>query len=323
VLRTPLTLDEIAEVTSGALVHGTGEETITSVSTDTRTLQPGALFVALRGERHDGHGFVEAAKRAGAGAILVDRALHADDVCEIVVSDTLRGYGDIARYVRDAFDGPVIGVTGSVGKTTVKEMIAHVLARRFAVHRSQANFNNEIGVPQTIFGLEARHSALVLEMAMRGPARSRSWRASPGRPVGVVTNIGLSHIELLGSREAIADAKGELLEPLPQNGLAVLPLSDIYFDRLRTRFHGATLTCALEDPQADLCASDLVRHEKGWRFVVSSPWGRTKMFVPSPGRFNVLNALFAVAVGGHLGIPSSTSPVRSITGPRRPCAWRS
>ena len=300
----PLTLDDIAEVTSGAVVHGQGEETVTSVSTDTRTLQPGALFVALKGERHDGHDHVAAAKAAGAGAVMVERALHDPTVREIVVADTLRAYGDVARFVRDAFAGPVIGVTGSVGKTTVKEMIAQVLGRAFLFHKSEANHNNEIGVPRTIFGLTDRHTALVLEMGMRGAGQITRLCEIAGPTVGVVTNVGLSHVELLGSPEAIADAKGELLQELPsEGGCAVLPKGDAHFDRLRTRYHGPTLTCALDDPAADVSATDLTRHENGWRFTVQSPWGRTKMFLASPGRFNVGNALFAIAVGGHLGVP--------------------
>ena len=299
----PLTLDDIAEVTSGAVVHGDGEEIVTSVSTDTRTLQPGALFVALKGERHDGHDHVLAAKAAGASAVMVERALHTD-VREIVVADTLRAYGDVAGFVRDAFTGPVVGVTGSVGKTTVKEMIAQVLGRAFVVHKSEANHNNEIGVPQTVFGLTDRHTALVVEMGMRGLGQITRLCEIAGPTIGVVTNVGLSHVELLGSPEAIADAKGELLQELPSaGGCAVLPKGDAHFDRLRTRYHGPTLTCALGDLSADVNASDFARHENGWRFTVQSPWGRTKMFLPSPGRFNVLNALFAVAVGGHLNVP--------------------
>jgi UDP-N-acetylmuramoyl-tripeptide--D-alanyl-D-alanine ligase len=299
-----LSLDDIAEVTSGAVVHGQGEETVTFVSTDTRTLPPGALFVALRGERHDGHNHVPAAKAAGAGAVMVERALHDPDVREIVVADTLRALGDVAGFVRDAFAGPVVAVTGSVGKTTVKEMIAHVLARAFVVHKSEANHNNEIGVPQTVFGLTDRHTALVLEMGMRGPGQITRLCEIAGPTIGVVTNVGLSHVELLGSPEAIADAKGELLQELPsEKGCAILPLGDAFFDRLRTRYHGPTLSCALDDPAADVSATDLARHKNGWRFTVSSPWGRTKMFLPSPGRFNVQNALFAIAVAGHLGVP--------------------
>ena len=299
-----MTLDDVTEITGGALVGGSGEEVVTSVSTDTRTLRPGALFVALRGERHDGHDYVAVAKERGATALLVDHTLHGLDLPHVVVVDTLFAYGDLARAYRDTFpDLPVVGVTGSVGKTTTKELVAHVLASLFSVHKNEANFNNEVGVPLTIFGLQERHTALVLEMGMRGYGQILRL-ADIGRPtVGVITNVGTAHIELLGSRENIAEAKGELLQALPSHGLAVLPASDPFVDRLRARHAGETITCGVEAAKADVLASGLARHENGWRFTVDSPWGRSKMFVPSPGRFNVQNALFAVAVGAHLGIP--------------------
>lgn len=309
-LLRELTLDDVVEVTGGALVDGpqtgsaSGEERVTSVSTDTRSLAPGALFVALRGEKHDAHDYVAQAVAGGAAALVLDRALHPIPVPHVVVPDTLHALGDIARYIRDAFTGPVVGVTGSIGKTTAKEMIADVLACNFNVLKSEANHNNEIGVSQTIFGLEERHTALVLEMAMRGSGQIHRLAEIGAPAIGVITNVGISHIELLGSREAIARAKGELLELLPADkGLAVLPLKDEFYPLLRSLYKGRTLTCAIHDAAADVVATDLTRHENGWRFTARTPWGHSKMFVPSPGRFNVLNALFAVAVGGHLGIP--------------------
>ena len=297
----PLSLAEIVEETAGALVGGEPETAVTSVSTDTRTLLPGALFVALRGENHDGHNYVTAARNGGAAALLVEQALHADTP-HVVVLDTLRAYGDLARYYRDTFPIPVVAVTGSVGKTTTKEMIAQVLSRSYTVHKSEANYNNEVGVPQTIFGLDEKHTALVLEMGMRGAGQIFRLAEIGGPTIGVVTNIGLSHIELLGSRESIADAKGELLEALHPQGGAVLPASDEFTPRLRRRFAGEILTCAVEGA-GDVVADGLERQENGWRFAVSSPWGRTEMFLPSPGRFNIQNALFAIAVGGRLGVP--------------------
>ena len=296
----PLTLAEIVEETAGALVGGEPETVITSVSTDTRTLEPGALFVALRGENHDGHNYIAAARERGAAALLVEQTLHGD-MPHVVVLDTLRAYGDLARYYRDTFSIPVVGITGSIGKTTTKEMISQVLRQSYAVHKSQANFNNEIGVPQTIFGLEEQHTALVLEMGMRGAGQIFRLAEIGGPTIGVVTNIGLSHIELLGSREAVADAKGELLEALHPQGVAVLPAADEFTARLRRRFSGEVLTCAVEG-EADVVATDLTPQENGWRFAVTSPWGQSEMFLPSPGRFNVENTLFAVAVGGRLGV---------------------
>lgn len=304
-----LTLDEVVEVTGGALIDGretvgtSGEEVVTSVSTDSRTTRPAALFVALRGETHDGHAYLADARAKSACALLVDHAVHDAGIPQVVVVDTLHAMGDIARYVRDAFTGPVVGITGSIGKTTTKEMVAAVLEARFSVRKSPANHNNEIGLPQTIFALEPSETALVLEMGMRGGGQILRLAEIGAPTIGVITNVGHSHIELLGSRDAIARAKGELFELLPEaDGVAVYPAADDYADTLRARFRGkTTLSCAIDSP-ADVRATELVRHENGWRATVETPWGRAKLFVPSPGRFNVLNALFAIAVGGHLGI---------------------
>ena len=310
-----LTLDEVVEVTGGALVDGTsiapglsGEEVCTSVSTDTRTIAPGALFVALKGEKHDAHDYVATAKEAGATALVVSRALSLAEtgLPHVVVTDTTHALGDIARYVRDKFTGPVVGITGSVGKTTAKEMIAAVLAARFNVHKSDANFNNEIGVPQTLFALDDTHTAAVVEMGMRGMGQIHRLCEIAAPTIGVITNIGLSHIELLGTRDNIAKAKAELFALLPKdNSLAVFPATDDYAATLRAAYPGTNvLTCAVEG-FADIQAVNVTRHEGGWRFTVYSPFGTQKMFLPSPGKFNIMNALFAVAVGGHLEIPLS------------------
>ena len=311
-LRGSITLDEVVEVTGGALVDGpegapgaSGDEAVTSVSTDTRTLQPGALFVALRGETHDAHDYLAQAREKGAAAFLVERSLTLDEakLPHVIVPDTTHALGDVARYVRDAFRGPVVGVTGSIGKTTTKEMIATVLEAAFAVHKSEANHNNEIGVPQTVFGLTDHHTALVVEMGMRGEGQIRRLCEIAAPTVGVVTGIGASHVELLGSRENIARAKAELLETLPSDGVAIFPATDEFADFLRARFAGETITVGV-NAAADVTATEVERQQNGYRFTVTSPWGaQQKCFVNSPGEFNVLNALFAVAVGGRLGIP--------------------
>ena len=310
-MLNPLTLDEIAEVTGGAVVDGpnmvgaSGEESVLSVSTDTRTISPGALFVALKGENFNGHDYVGAAETRGASALLVERTVETG-LPYLVVPNTTHALGDIARLVRDGFDGPVIGVTGSVGKTTTKELLALVLAPAFNVQKSEANFNNEIGVPQTIFGLTNAHTALVVEMGMRGAKQIARLAEIADPQIGIVTGVGMSHIELLGSREAVADAKAELLSHLPnETGLAVFPLNDPFASVLREKAKCNILTVGVDDvsaSKADVRASDLLQTQTGWRFSVTSPWGEQEMEIPSPGKFNVQNALLAVAVAGHLGI---------------------
>ena len=305
----PLTLDELVEVTGGALVDGpqmagvSGDEAVTSVSTDTRTLQPGALFVALKGENFNGHDYLAAAEKAGANALMVEHTIEGTAAPYVVVGDTTHALGDVARLVRDGFSGPVIGVTGSVGKTTTKELLALVLGEPFNVLKSEANHNNEIGVPQTIFSLTPDHTALVVEMGMRGPKQIARLAEIADPTIGIVTGVGMSHIELLGSRDAIADAKAELLAHLPaDSGLGVFPAGDPFASVLRAKTKCKTLTVGVDNAEADVKATGLARTETGWKFTVASPWGEQNMEIPSPGRFNVQNALLVVAVAGHLGM---------------------
>jgi UDP-N-acetylmuramoyl-tripeptide--D-alanyl-D-alanine ligase len=298
-----LTVAQLVAATGGTR-YGDAEPVATSISTDTRTLEPGAAFVALRGENFDGHTFLTQATEKGAVLFVVDRALAFSETSlpQIVVPDTTRALGAIARLVRNRFSGPVVGITGSVGKTTVKELTAAVLAAQYATVKSEANHNNEIGVPQTILGMPETAGALVLEMGMRGKGQIAHLAAVAAPTIGVVTGVGLSHIELLGSRAAIADAKAELLEALPENGTAIFPATDDFAAVLRAKTSARVLTVAIDAP-ADIRASELAHHENGWRATISTPWGVQKIFVPSPGRFNVQNALLALAVGGALEIP--------------------
>jgi UDP-N-acetylmuramoyl-tripeptide--D-alanyl-D-alanine ligase len=305
----PLTMDEITEVTGGemtpqaveARLNAGGDLTFTAVTTDSRNVPAGSVFVALAGEKFDGHDYITTAKDAGAALAIVSRAVDVD-IAQIVVPDTLTALGQIANATRLGFSGPVVGITGSVGKTTTKEFLALVLASAYSVEKTPANLNNEIGLPQTIVNTSEQKNALVLEMGMRGLGQI-SYLAIIAEPtIGVITGIGVSHIELLGSRENIAEAKGELFLELPEDGLAVFPATDDFAPVLRAKAKSKVLTVAI-DADADIKATELLLHEKGWRATVETPWGSTKLFVPSPGKFNVQNALLAIAVGGHLGIP--------------------
>ena len=295
-----LTLAEAAAAV-GITVPEQGELPLTSVSTDTRTLQPGALFVALKGENFDGHDYLVQAIGKGAAAILANHEA-ASLVPVLVAKDTTVALGDLALAVRHKFTGPVIGITGSVGKTTTKELTATLLETMFSVAKSGANFNNEIGVPQTIFSASETATAWILEMGMRGAGQIAALARIAQPTVGIITGIGLSHIELLGSRQAIANAKSELFEALPQDGISIFPATDDFAQTLANRARGRTLTVAL-DAKADVQATEISRQENGWRFTINSPWGTQKAFLPSAGRFNIQNALLAVAAGGALGVP--------------------
>lgn len=297
-----LALADIARWTDGRL---TGADTrIDTVSTDTRTLAPGALFVALRGEQHDGHAFVDAARAAGAVAVLVDHALDLD-LPQVVVADTLVALGDVARGVRASRDARVIGITGSNGKTTVKSLTASILARHGRSHVNSGSFNNEIGLPLTLLSAPADSDYVVLEMGAGKPG-DIDYLARIARPaVALVNNIAPAHLERMGSLDAIAETKGVLYAQLPADGIAVINADEAYAPRFAelagtrriVRFGLAT--------PADVGA----RFEAGapaQQFVLVTPQGETKVQLALPGRHNIGNALAAAAIAHALDVPLAT-----------------
>lgn len=301
----PVTLSSIAAVLGA---HCVGDAVVSGVSTDSRSVREGSLFVAFRGERHDAHDHLAEAMARGATALMVSNASRVPAGAPFVlVPDTVAGYGAIARWIRSEFAGPVVGITGSVGKTTTKEMTASVLSSAFMVHSTPGNFNNEIGLPTTILGAAENAGLLVLEMGMRGLGQIKQLCEIAMPTIGIVTGIGVSHIELLGSREAIADAKSELFEALPGTGVAIYPAFDAMVDRLRSGCsHCRSLSCGIDCP-ADVVATNLVSNGVEWHADVRSPWGAAHLRVPSPARFNVVNALFAIAAGGACGVDPQTA----------------
>ena len=207
----------------------------TSVSTDTRTIEPGALFFALVGENSDGHEYVKAAFDRGAAAAVVSSVVENAGGPLLVVPDTLDALGDLAMRYRRQFDIPVVGITGSVGKTSTKEMVAAILRTRYNVLASAKNFNNEIGVPLTILQLNSSHEVAVIEMGMRGLGEIDRLAEIAQPNIGLITNIGYAHIERLGSQENIAKAKGELFVRLPADGVALVPANSEFKHELIKR----------------------------------------------------------------------------------------
>jgi len=265
------------------------------IMTDTRSLKPGHLFLALRGEKFDGHDFAGVAVEKGAIAAITDRrtGTQLNGVPQLQVEDTLQAYQQIARWWRDQFDIPVIAVTGSVGKTTTKELIAAVLSTKGNVLKTQANYNNEIGVPKTLLELGPEHDYAVIEMAMRGPGQI-ALLAQMARPtVGVITNVGTAHIGLLGSEQAIANAKCELLAEMPTTSVAVLNHDNQRLIKTAaTVWQGQTLTYGLEggDLQGKLLDPQTLEVEG------------MQLPLPLTGHHNALNYLAALAVAKVLQI---------------------
>jgi UDP-N-acetylmuramoyl-tripeptide--D-alanyl-D-alanine ligase len=270
---------------------------------DSRAVRPGNLFVALRGARTDGHRFLEAAAAAGAAALIVSSppsqaTLDAlGDVTVVLVADGLRALAGLATGWRRRFDPLVVGVTGSIAKTSTKEAAATVLARRFVTLRSEGNRNNEIGLPLTLLDLGPEHEAAVLEMGMYVGGEIADLAAMARPRIGVVTAVLPVHLSRIGSLEAIERAKVELVEALPSDGVAVLNADDIRVAGMARRTAARPLTYGF-DPAADVTAEGIASAgTAGMRFGVRTPSGRRAVVTPALGRHGVHNCLAAAAVG--------------------------
>lgn len=297
-----LSLADIARWT-GARFAGAGPR-IDAVSTDTRTLAPGALFVALRGERHDGHAFAAEARAAGASAVLVDHALELD-LPQLVVADTAVALGALARGVRETRSARVIGITGSNGKTTVKALSASILARHGRTHVNRGSFNNEIGLPLTLLAAPADSEYLVLEMGAGKPG-DIDYLARIARPeIVLVNNIAPAHLERMGSLDAIAETKGVLYAQLPEHGIAVINADDAY----AARFAALAGTHRVVRFGLVEAAEVTARFEPGapaQSFVLVTPQGEARVRLALAGRHNIGNALAAAAIAHALEVPLAT-----------------
>ncbi|MBC1242106.1 UDP-N-acetylmuramoyl-tripeptide--D-alanyl-D-alanine ligase [Nostoc sp. 2RC] len=290
------TLTQLVEVLS-AYPLNLYETDLTQVSkgiqTDTRILKSGEVFVALRGDKFDGHEFVPTAIARGAIAAIVDSAYENPGFPVLQVQDTLKAYQQIGRWWRDRFDIPVIGVTGSVGKTTTKELIAAVLGTKKAVHKTYGNFNNEIGVPKTLLELSTEHDYAVIEMAMRGRGQIAELTQIAHPTIGVITNVGTAHIELLGSEEAIAEAKCELLAEMPADSVAVLNYDNPLLMATAAKvWTGEVITYGFSGGDV---SGVLIDNETVEVAGMQIP-------LPLPGSHNASNFLAALAVAKVLGI---------------------
>jgi UDP-N-acetylmuramoyl-tripeptide--D-alanyl-D-alanine ligase len=231
----PFTLGWAAEQLNADIPETAAQTEVRGICTDTRQDTEGTLFFALKGENADGHQYLRKAFERGVVAAIVSEPLPDCDGVQIVVPDTLRALGDLARAYRLQFNIPVVGITGSVGKTSTKEMTAAILRTKYNVLANEKNFNNEIGVPLTLFRLNKSHEVAVIEMGMRGLGEIDRLAEIACPTIGVITNIGYAHIERLGSQEKIAEAKSELLARLPANGVAVLPADSAFLPYLKSR----------------------------------------------------------------------------------------
>ena len=302
----------IAHACAGEVVAGDIEAMASTVAIDSRDAVSGCVFFALPGERADGHEYVGEAVRAGARVVVVSddgekvrealRSAGRDHVALVKVPDVAAALLALAAHQRSRLTCPVIGITGSTGKTTTKDFLFAALAVAKNVVATEGNRNNELGVPLTLLRADRASDAVVVEMAMRGPGQIRELCAVALPTAGLVTNIGTSHIELLGTQEAIAGAKGELIECLPHDGRAFLNADDEWTARLRARSKVPVTTYGTAE-DADVRASGVAVDDRGRvSFMLVTPHGESRVELSVPGRHNIYNAAAAAAVGLYLGL---------------------
>lgn len=302
-----LPLSKITEfvAASGDLPRGSREPVAQAYSIDSRTIGRGQLFFAVKGERLDGHDFVASALEKGAvGAVVRKDQLHryASHAQLLAVEDTLVALQTLATAVRKLWGKPLVGVTGSAGKTTTKEAIAHVLATRFRVLKSEGNFNNHFGLPLMLLKLEPEHDVAVIEMGMSHAGEIRALAKIAQPEIGVVTNVAPVHLQFFESIAGIARAKYELIESLPANGTAVLNADDEYVSQFGRDFRGKVVLYGTLPASTVRAENIQPKGADGSEFDVVIGNSRARLQLPLVGSHNVLNALAAVAVGVERGL---------------------
>ena len=295
-----ITVKDILGATGGRLASGKASPAVPSFSTDTRSIIPGGVFIALKGKNFDGHDFLEQAFDKGAAGAIVERApdpgASRKEKNIVVVDDCLEAMGRIASEIRKRVDVPVVCITGTNGKTTTKEILAHILASRYKVLKSRKSFNNIIGLSLTLFDLEPSYEAVVLEVGTNHPGEIRRLAAIADPHMAIITNIGDGHLEFLGDRHGVFVEKTSLLDTLPDPGMAFLNGDDELLARVSNRglarkFFGCGERC-------DLRITDITKKAGGCGFSLNGH----AYHVPLEGTHNVYNAAAAIAVAGYFGL---------------------
>lgn len=321
------TVSELIRGTQGALAAGRLDVRVTGVSIDSRTAGPGDLFFAIRGHHRDGHAFLDAAWTRGAEAVVV-RALPADLVVPdgypvILVSDTTLALQRLSAFHRRRYPIPLVGITGSNGKTTAKELTATVLAARLRVHKAAGSQNNQWGVPLTLLGLEASHQAAVLEFGMNAFGEIAAHAALAQPTIGVVTTIAAAHLEGVGSIEGVQKAKGELVDAIPADGVVILNADDPLVLGLADRAQGRVVTFG-QSARADVRIGAVTATATGVDFTLTADGGPVPVHLPLPARHNAWNAAAAATVGLALGVslPEAARALAHGAPPRGRLVWR-
>jgi UDP-N-acetylmuramoyl-tripeptide--D-alanyl-D-alanine ligase len=299
----PLTVSQIAQFAGASLSSGDGTVVINKVSTDSRTIKPGELFVALHGENFEGHDFVEASAKAGATGALVDLNWAGNvpnNFALLRATDTLQAYQTLAANYRRSLALKVLAITGSNGKTSTKDFAASVLARRFRVTKTEGNFNNHVGLPRTILEATSEDEVGVWEIGMNHPGEIAALSKIAAPDVAIITNIGVAHIEFMGSREAIAAEKGALAEAIEPRGTVILNADDPFTEGIAARTRAKVVLAGTAG--GAVRAIEIRQSTEGSEFTIVEGAHRCRAQLPVAGLHMVQNALLAIAAGRAFGL---------------------
>ena len=298
-----LSLSEIASLSATRLELGNSDLAISHVSTDSRTIKPGDLFVALCGEHFDAHNFLEQVAKAGAAGALVSRDPPPglpQTFAILRAADTLVAYQNLAANYRKTLPLKVLGITGSNGKTSTKDFAASILGRAFRVTKTEGNFNNHVGLPRTILEANSDHQFAVWELGMNHPGEIAALARIASPDAGIITNIGIAHIEFMGSREAIAQEKGALAEAIDPGGFVVLNADDDFSGSIANRTRARVIFAGIEE--GAIRAIEVQQTAAGCEFTIVEGAHRCRAQLPVPGLHMVQNAILAVAAGRAFGV---------------------
>jgi UDP-N-acetylmuramoyl-tripeptide--D-alanyl-D-alanine ligase len=298
-----LSLAQIAKLAGGSISADDTSALVSRISTDSRTLRDGDLFVPLRGDNFDGHKFIEQAAQRGAAGAMVEETWKGKvprGFALIRVADTLVGYQTLAANYRASLPLKVIAITGSNGKTSTKDFVAATLAKKFRVTKTEGNFNNHVGLPQTMLAANRDDEIAVWEIGMNHPGEIAALAKLAAPDVAIITNIGVAHIEFMGSREAIAEEKGALAEAVAATGTLILNADDAFSDEIAKRTGAKVLLAGIEN--GAVRATDISQHSTGSEFTILEGAHRCRAQLPVPGIHMVQNAMLAIAAGRVFGL---------------------
>src|ERR1700730_10285447 len=312
----PLSILQIAKLAEAKVETDDGKTSIERISTDSRTIKNGELFVALRGENFDGHKFVEDVAKRGAAGAIVDpkwKGNVPNKFALLRASDTLLAYQNLATYYRKSLSLKVVAITGSNGKTSTKDFCASVLRRKFRVTKTQGNFNNHVGLPRTILETTSEHEVGVWEIGMNHPGEVAPLAKIAAPDAAIITNIGVAHIEFMGTRDAIAKEKGTLAEAVGPEGTVILNADDPFSEGIAKRTRARVVLAGINN--GVLRATEIEQSASGSEFTILEGGHRCRARLSVPGLHMVQNALLAVAAGRAFGVLLEECAVGLATAP--------